>query len=250
MRFQRLRKVGIAAFVLLVLAIAGFVIWAETPPAPLPSAEAALATGSGVQVDIGEYIVFRPLADDPRLGLILYPGGRVDPVAYAPLARAIAEQQFLVVIVPMPLNLAVLGYNRALRVEEAFPENAQWVVAGHSLGGAMAAHFAYKHPERVDGLVLWAAFSAEGDDLSGFDLPVLSISGSRDGLATPQDIAASRERLPASTGYLEIAGANHAQFGSYGAQRGDQPATISREQQQEQIAAATVAFLRELAGRP
>ena len=250
MRLKRLRQVGIAVFVLLVLAIAGFVIWAETPPPPLDSAEAALATGSGLQVETGQYFVFRPLADEPRLGLIIYPGGRVDPIAYAPLARAIAAQRFLVVIVPMPLNLAVLDYSRALHVEEAFPEITRWVVAGHSLGGAMAAHFAYKHPYQVSGLVLWAAFSAEGDDLSGFDLPVLSISGSRDGLATPQDIAASRERLPASTHYLEIEGANHAQFGSYGPQRGDQPATISREQQQELIAEATVTFLGKIAAHP
>jgi hypothetical protein len=43
-----------------------------------------------------------------------------------------------------------------------------------------------------------------------------------------------------------IEGGNHAQFGSYGPQEGDKPATISPEEQWEQVAAATVEFLKGL----
>jgi hypothetical protein len=38
--------------------------------------------------------------------------------------------------------------------------------------------------------------------------------------------------LPAATYWIEIEGGNHAQFGYYGMQLGDNRATISREQQQ------------------
>ena len=49
----------------------------------------------------------------PRAGLILYPGGLVDPQAYAPAARDIASAGFLVVIPPMPLDLAVFAPGKA-----------------------------------------------------------------------------------------------------------------------------------------
>jgi hypothetical protein len=49
--------------------------------------------------------------------------------------------------------------------------------------------------------------------------------------------------------WVEIVGGNHAQFGWYGDQQGDNPATISREEQQAQTVAATVALLEVMNGR-
>jgi hypothetical protein len=46
--------------------------------------------------------------------------------------------------------------------------------------------------------------------------------------------------------WVVIQGGDHAQFGWYGAQSGDNPATISREAQQAQIEQATVDFLKTL----
>jgi pimeloyl-ACP methyl ester carboxylesterase len=228
------------------LAVAGFAVWAYTPLGPMPEALAALESGPQVQVETEPWLVFQPVGDPPDTGLILYPGGRVDPRAYAPTARAIASDGYLVVIVPMPFNLAVFGAGRAAEVMAAFPEIERWAIGGHSLGGAMAANFAHQNPGRVDGLVLWAAYPAGGDDLSGSELEVVSISGTRDGLATPQDIADSRPRLPADTRWVAIEGGNHAQFGWYGAQSGDNPATISRQDQQAQIIGATTGLLSDL----
>ncbi|NIR65202.1 MAG: alpha/beta hydrolase, partial [candidate division Zixibacteria bacterium] len=71
----------------------------------------------------------------------------------------------------------------------------------------------------------------------------LSISGSLDGLATQEDIAAAKNLLPADTTWIEIAGGNHARFGYYGPQNGDNSASISQEEQQETIVNATVQFL-------
>jgi len=243
---RRIRTVGFGLVAVLILLMAGFVLWAETPARALSPAMDALQSGASVEVEQDPWIVFRPQNMTPETGLILYPGGRVDPAAYSPLARSIASGGYLVVIVPMPLNLAVLDFDRAIQVQAAYPEIRRWVVGGHSLGGAMAAHFTYEHPSDVAGLVLWAAFSAAGDDLSGSSLAVLCISGSRDGLSTPQDIADARSRLPASTIYVEIEGGNHAQFGTYGPQPGDLPASISREDQQQQIVLATLDFLQEM----
>jgi pimeloyl-ACP methyl ester carboxylesterase len=238
---------GLAILVgLVAVVVVGFVIWALVIPAPMSEAVAALESDAAVQVTTDRWLVFEPVRQAAEVGLILYPGGRVDARAYAPAARAIAAEGYRVVIVPMPLNLAVLAPDRAGGVMAAYPEVQAWAVGGHSLGGAMAARYADLHPEQVAGLVLWAAYPAASNDLSEREVAVVSIYGSRDGLATADDIDASRALLPVTTTWVEIEGGNHAQFGWYGAQRRDLEATISREAQQAQVVAATVALLAML----
>lgn len=225
----------------------GFVIWAETPLGPMPEAVAAMVTDEHVTVVQNDVIVFRPNETTPTVGLVFYPGARIDPVSYAPAMRALAEQGFLVVIAPMPLNLAVLDSDRAADVIANFPEIRRWAVGGHSLGGAMAAAFVASDPVAVDGLVLWAAYPSSGDDLSTWEGRVTSVSATKDGLTTPDDIVRTTPLLPAGTEFTTVDGGNHAQFGWYGEQRGDGVATISREDQQSQTVAATLRLLRALA---
>lgn len=233
---------GILALIL--LAGAGFLVWASIAAAPMPEALAALESDDRVAVSQSPWISFTPTQDPHATGFIFYPGGRVDPRAYAPPARAIAEQGYPVYIVPMPLNLAVLGSNRALDVMAADPEIERWVIGGHSLGGAMAASFAVNQPGAVDGLVLWAAFPPSGTDLAQrSELKVASIYGTLDGLATPEEVRAGAALLPADAQFVPIDGGNHAQFGSYGDQAGDNPATISRAEQQAAAVAATAVTL-------
>jgi hypothetical protein len=241
-----IRRWGWVLPAVIVVGMAGFVIWASLAAAPMPAALEALQSDADVRVESEPWLIFWPAAGDPKTGLILYPGGRVDARAYAPLAREIASGGHLVVIVPMPLNLAVLAPGRAERVMEAYPQIVFWAVGGHSLGGAMAANFAYTHPRETDGLALWAAYPAEGNSLYGLDLAAVSISATLDGLATPAKIEATRHLLPADTDWVVIEGGNHAGFGSYGEQAGDLPAQISRAEQQRQVVQATLALLERL----
>ncbi len=231
---------------LLAAAVVGFVIWGSTPQAATDSALQALVSDSAVTVTTGEWITFSPAGQAPQAGLIVYPGGHVDPRAYAPLARQIAAQGYRVVIVPMPLALAVMAPNRALQVMAQDPSIETWAIGGHSLGGAMSARFAYTHPDAVDGLVLWAAYPASTDDLSGYDLVVTSIYGTLDGLSTGNKIDASLPLLPAGTRWIPIEGGNHAQFGDYGPQAGDNLSTITAEEQYAQAAGATVTLLEAM----
>jgi hypothetical protein len=228
-------------------AVLGFMIWAVTPSGPMPQAVAALDTDEHVTVVRDGLIVFRPNEMAPTTGLVFYPGAHVDPVSYAPAMRALAEQGFLVVIAPMPLNLAVLDSDRAADVIAEFQEIRRWAVGGHSLGGAMAAAFVASDPAAVEGLVLWAAYPSSGDDLSAWEGQVTSVSATEDGLATPEDIVRTTPLLPAGTEFVTVDGGNHAQFGWYGEQRGDGVATIGREDQQSQTVAATLRLLRALA---
>ena len=227
----------------LVLFILGFVVWGSTPAKPMPEALTSLQSDSTVTVETGKWLVFTPLESQPATGFIIYPGGRVDYRAYAPAASKIAAQGYLVVIVPMPLNLAVFDPSAAAEVIAAFPQIQNWVVGGHSLGGSMAANFVHSHPGTIKGLVLWASYPSVSDNLSSSGIKALSVSGTLDGLSTPAKIDASRALLPAGTTFILIQGGDHAQFGWYGPQTGDNPAAISREVQQSQIVQATLDFL-------
>ena len=245
-RLPRWMRILIGLFLFLFVLIAGFIIWGSTPAEPMPEVY-ELVLGSNPEAGSKEaWLSFVPDGGPPRTGLILYPGGRVDFRAYAPAAQAIADHGYLVVLVRMPLNLAVFDADAAVDVIQAYPDIEHWAVGGHSLGGAMAANLAYSHPTLVEGLVLWASYPAEGNDLSGSTLQVVSISGSLDGLSTPEKIDASAALLPGDTTWVVVEGGNHAQFGWYGEQAGDNPASISREEQQDRIIQATVELLARL----
>ena len=76
-----------------------------------------------------------------------------------------------------------------------------------------------KVEETGAGLLLLGSYCAT--DLSGTQLPVLSIGGEQDGLSTPEKIDAARPLLPADAVLVAIPGASHASFGDYGPQAGD-----------------------------
>lgn len=239
-----LKRILIGLVLILFLAIAGFVIWGSTPAGPDATARQALESDEWVTISEGQYwLQFSPTNLTPNTGLVFYPGGRVDYRAYSPLLREIAKGGYSVFLVKMPLSLAVLGADRADAVLAANPEITTWYIGGHSLGGAMAASYVYNNPVGMQGLVLWAAYPAENNDLSESGFPVLSIIANRDGLATLEKLKVAAPLFPADTMWVEIDGGNHAQFGSYGPQNGDLEATISAEEQHHQIVNATLMFM-------
>jgi hypothetical protein len=233
-------------FGLLAIAVAAFVFWGYTPAQPLPESQGSLRSDSQVTVETSRWITFQQTENHPTTGFIFYPGARVDPRAYAPAAKMIAARGYLVVIVPMPLNLAIFNPNAAADVISTYPSILVWAIGGHSLGGAMAANFVYTHPTAIQGLVLWASYPASNNDLSQYRIHVTSISATLDGLSTPDKIAASIPLLPADTIWISITGGNHAGFGWYGPQSGDNPAILSRADQQTQIVTATVSLLEKI----
>ena len=240
---KRRYKIIIIALLAVTIILVGFVVWAETPPSPMLEAYEALESDSEVIVTTTNWIAFEPVISSENVGFVIYPGGRVDFRSYAPMAHRIASEGYLVVIVRMPLNLAVFGVNIASDVIKSYSQISSWVIGGHSLGGTMAAQFAHENPSKVKGLVLWAAYPASETDLSKNNLIATTIHGTNDGLVISSQIEDSMALLPASTSRIEIIGGNHAQFGWYGDQGGDNAATISREEQQNQIFNATLQLL-------
>ena len=169
-------------------------------------------------------------------GLVLYPGAKVDPAAYVPLACELAQRGVFCAVVKMPFNFAFFGIDAAADVMAAYPHVGSWWVGGHSLGGAMAAQFAADNPDRLAGVALLAAYSTA--DLSRTGLKAEVVYGSADGVLNRQKLAECEANLPAGAQTLVIEGGNHAGFGDYGPQAGDGETTTSAHDQQVQAAEA------------
>lgn len=239
------KRIAFGLLTIIVLFVLGFVFWASMAAEPMPTATAALVSDQKVTVTQGDWLVFEPTTA-PRVGFVFYPGARVEAAAYAPMAHELAQAGYLVVIVPMPLNMAIFGSNRADAVLAAYPQLEHWAIGGHSLGGAMAAKYSYEHGEAIDGLILLAAYPTASNNLANRQLVSAMIYASNDGLATLADIEAARPLMPATTKWVEIQGGNHAQFGWYGEQAGDLPATIDHAEQHKQTVQAALDVLQQL----
>lgn len=241
-----LKRVLLGLVVVTVVSALGFILWAESAAQPTEAALQALKSDSQVKVTQHDgFITFEPASQKTTTGFIFYPGGRVDYRAYAPVLRTIAEQGYFVAVAKVRLNLAFFDVNAADRVIAANPQIERWGIGGHSLGGVAAALYTKDHLDKIRAIAFWASYPAD-DSLKNSNLPVLSVYGSNDGLSTGNRIEESKALLPAQTEYVSIAGGNHAQFGSYGIQSGDNPATISPEEQWVQVADATVNLLASL----
>ena len=243
---KRRRKllVPLMAAALVTIAALSFFIYVSGYSRADDIAVAALQSGDGVAVSQENgCIVFQPEGTKPKAGLIFYPGGKVETAGYAPLMRAVAERGYACVLPKMPFNLAVFDANAADRLIKAYPEISSWFVGGHSLGGSMAASWCAGNLDRCGGLVLLASYSAS--DLSRSGLPVLVITGSKDGVLNRAKFESSRANLPADAQFLEIAGGNHAQFGDYGQQKDDGDAGITASQQQVAAAEAIDSFITQ-----
>lgn len=195
------------------------------------------------------YYVFEPIGATPDKGFVIYPGGKVDARSYAPTARAIAAAGYLTFIAAMPDDLAVTGYTRAHTIISQYRDIKTWAVGGHSMGGSFACQFVRQFTWEVDGVILWAAWPSFFFNLRYKPVQAISIYGSEDGY--PDEIEAGARQLPPGTAFVKIEGGNHTQFGYYDTspepqQEHDNPATISRQEQQQQIVEATVGFLDSL----
>lgn len=208
-------------------------------------AVSAMAGSEDVSVSrAGGVITFLPDEGKPTTGFIFYPGGKVDERAYAPALLRIARRGYAVFLVQMPFHLAVFHSDAAASVIAQHPEITHWAIGGHSLGGVMAADWAAKHTDKVQGLVLWASYPAA--DIHGSGLKVLSLRGTLDGLVTQQKWQDSQPLLPKDALYVSITGGNHASYGDYGPQKGDGEAVITALEQQLRAVDETCTLLEGL----
>ena len=198
-------------------------------------------------IEESSYFVIKPAASDSEnrengktdSAVIFYPGGLVEYKAYLPLMEKFAEKGAMCILVKMPFDFAIFDSRAAGRFLKLYPEVENWYMAGHSLGGAMAASYVSRHQADFKGLILLAAYATH--DLSDSGLKVLSIYGSNDGVLKMDHYSKYHKNLPpVGQGLTEIIidDGNHAQVACYGSQKCDKASEISFEEQQEKTAYA------------
>lgn len=222
-----MKRIVLAVAVLLTLGFGGAAVYLGMYEKP---AAEAIQAAEAMERDAQSYW----LAGSTGLGYLIYPGGKVDERAYAPLAQLLAARGDAVAIARMPFRLAILDPDRAASIQAAHPEVTTWVLVGHSLGGTAAGMYLAGHPGEVGGIVFLASYPYR--DISGLSVPCLSLLGERDAILGRQAYAGAEAYFPADTVEVEIPGGNHSGFGDYGLQRGDAEPAITPAEQQEQAA--------------
>ena len=234
--------IGVVAFVVvIVLVVVGVLVWANIVMQGDRARAIEVWTNDAVAVTSTEHsVVMVPAGVASGTGLVFIPGAKVDPYAYMYKLSEIVERTGATIVITKPtLNLAFFDQRPLATFTADAPGVDRWFVGGHSLGGVRACMLA--DDPAVSGLVLFGSYCA--NDLTASGLEVLSIAGSRDGLSTPEKIADARGMLPADADLVEIEGLNHAGFGDYGVQPGDNTATIPTGQQRDEITDALATVL-------
>lgn len=223
-----------------------------------PSATALAATRSDRSVSVervdGVWF-FRPaLAPSAHVpALVFFPGSLVDPRAYAPLLHAAASAGYPAYLIELPRRGAFGGADdpeleqRINRIVAGSGAPEAWIAAGHSRGAVVASAVAGGLRPGFAGLVVIGSSHPRDVDLSALQVPVTKVVGTRDGLASPEEVERNRDKLPSHTRWIWIDWGNHSQFGWYGFQPGDGRATVNATTQRNLTIQAVIDALQEVA---
>jgi hypothetical protein len=213
---------------------------------PGDTAAAALEDTGSVQVtETEEYILFDGAGTEDAL--VFYPGARVEAAAYSPLMMRLAENGTDCFLCRMKYNFAMLDAEAAEDVRAAAGNNnyRRWYLGGHSLGGVTAAGLvtqdeAADETSDWDGIVLLAAYPT-----APITVPAILIYGTNDGIVEPEEYGRIGENglWPEDFTEVRLEGGNHAQFGDYGEQNGDNKAEILFDEQLDKTAAAITEWI-------
>jgi Alpha/beta hydrolase family len=198
----------------------------------------------------------QPRANSPAV--VFVQGGLVAVERYHWLAKDLSERGYVVALARHPNDLAILsGENQRVLLDamrKPKPDspffqavNPQFIaVAGHSLGGVMAAKAAFSLDYQA--LIIHASFVDPSDNAQLPQLgqrPTLFLAGEADCQARTSDIVKSWQSLLSRTVLLTLPGVSHFQFTSDDApdaRSGCQPKS-SLENAHQNITEATARFL-------
>lgn len=234
MKKKKIFKYSIFTIIaLLVVSLSGILMW--TNNTYKPSSELLELVKESDYTKKDDFYVFEPKDKSNGKGIVIYPGALVEPLSYAYIANELSKEGYLVAIPEVNLNLSITENNKASEFIQKNTDITDWYVAGHSMGGVSATYYAEDNQDDINGIILLGSYPAKSTDLSDNNQTVLSIYAENDGLTTIDDVEESKKNLPQDAVFLEIKGGNHAQFGMYGEQKGDNKAEISAKDQQDEI---------------
>ena len=107
---KNLKRIGIIVATVFVICFAGFFWYVNDYYEGTEVAISTLASDESVTVKEADgFIQFSPSqVVDETVGIIFYPGGKVDETAYAPLMRGLAESGYQVFLAEMPDRKSVV----------------------------------------------------------------------------------------------------------------------------------------------
>jgi hypothetical protein len=190
-----------------------------------PMPEALESAKQAQQED--DYYLFEAESPTTDTCYIYYPGGLVNAEAYAPYATEVAAAGTHTFLLRLTLDLAMLDVDAAEDAKQSEFAKANcknFVLGGHSLGGIGIALYGAKHPQ--DGLLFISSYAHKEDLVNNHQGPVMVVSASNDLLATKEEIEEAKVNLPATAQYSE--------------------ATISRQQQQQQLVVLTMDLIGQM----
>lgn len=166
MKKHRLLKISLISFLsLIVLLVSAFFIYTSIYyKADSKALEALISDTIKIEKN-NDFYSFMP--DNPKAGIVFYPGAKVDEKAYAPLMLELANNDYACFLIKMPFHLAFFGQNKANNVLLKYSDISDWYIMGHSLGGVVASSYA-KANNQISGVILLASYA--NVDLSNNDL--------------------------------------------------------------------------------
>ena len=228
-------KIGIIIIIVLVIAYAAFTFLSYNHAQDTATKYLnGTSEVSVVKIDNGLFVD----GHGNDTAFIFYPGAKVEYTSYLPMLCDLASEGVDCYVVQMPFNFAIFGENEADSIINS-TNYSHYILSGHSMGGYVASSY-MAHSGKGDGLVLFAAYPTEK-----IEKPVLSIYGSDDGVLNFKTYNESKTLMDNLTEVI-IDGGNHAQFGYYGNQSGDNPSKITPEKQQGQSVDEIVKFIDKL----
>lgn len=228
-------KIGIIIIIVLVIAYAAFTFLSYNHAQDTATKYLnGTSEVSVVKIDNGLFVD----GHGNDTAFIFYPGAKVEYTSYLPMLCDLASEGVDCYVVQMPFNFAIFGENEADSIINS-TNYSHYILSGHSMGGYVASSY-MAHSGKGDGLVLLAAYPTEK-----ISKPALSIYGSDDGVLNYKSYNESKPLMDNLTEVI-IDGGNHAQFGYYGNQSGDNPSKITPEKQQGQSVDEIVKFIDKL----
>jgi pimeloyl-ACP methyl ester carboxylesterase len=122
----------------------------------------------------------------------------------------------------------LLDANEGLDIVEEYPQVKKWYLIGHSLGGSAASTIIEQH-SKIKGIIFLASYP-----IVSIDVPSLTVYGGQDGVLPIADIEKSKQNVRKDAVFHEIKQGNHANFGMYGPQKGDNRSPLTSKEQQDE----------------
>ena len=238
---KRVLLVGIVVLVLLV--VTGFKVYVDNAYKTAHSPDYFTQDMPVTVSETDNMISVLPgFISDKNVGLIIYGGERINKECYYPLMKELASKGYYCYLPTTFGNLPILNMEGAEFPIRKTPDIKNWYIIAHAQACEVAAKYAKGHANSLKGLIYLGGYSKK-NDLSGSELQLLSIHGSRDTIFSLEKFEKAKANDPKGAVYQVINGGNNSGFADCGLLRKDTIATIDVSEQLKQTATMIDEFI-------